>query len=94
MKEEGILTTEGIEASTYKELTPKDWEELVVKLNASKPPTPSWHLNEHTIPFWHQEGILQSILDTYDIIINSSGYDMLIELGYIKLKDASTDKKS
>ena len=97
MKSDQLHTTGGIEASTYKELTLKDLEELFAELEKTKPLpfTIPFHLNEHTIPFWHQEGMLQAILDTTETWLNAAGYDMLVELGYLKLKpNESTPDKS
>ena len=71
-----IFITEGINTSTYEELTLKDLVTMVADLDTilddskkSKPSTLTMHLNEHIIPFWHQEGLLRSMLDDYDCII-------------------------
>ena len=94
--EDNFLTTEGLKPSTYSELTFEDLETIIAGLEKDHqcPEKPQMHLTEQSIKFWHQEGLMQAILKSTDIYVNSAGHDLLIELGYIKLKDAGTDKKS
>ncbi len=70
------------------DFTLKDLEEIIAILEeqAKKPPTPpDMFMCADVIEDFHNEGMLESIMKEYNVIVGSSGYAKLVELGYLKI---------